>query len=181
MPSLYSRVKDLPEVLQKALAAVGYHREDISIEGRETISIHSCGAAGRRAFAMLVDLEKSTHMVTYGSWGGPNMFTSNHVDTDDRDHTIPVNGAVIKGYTGGGGIPAIANLYLHPSNVVRYLPAQVTLTDEEKDALRQLNTLKPAYRRIPGDVLTSLISRGLAKKNRAGAVQITTAGKSAWR
>lgn len=178
----YSAIKDLPDILQKALLSVKYYRADISIEGKEQVSIHSCGCNGRRAFAVLVDLEHNTYKTTYGSWGGPNMFTTNPVDSDEREHTIPPNGAVITGYSGGGGKPALANLYLHPSNIVKFLPPKPELTDAERDCLRQLATLKPAYREKPSPaVLTTLLSKGLVKQNKAGALQITTAGKSAWR
>jgi hypothetical protein len=182
MPSTYTAIKDLPTVLQNALASVGYHRADISIEGRETVSIADMGGDGRRAFAVLVSLTENTYKTVYGSWGGPNPFNqSNPVDLDEREHVIPPGGAVIRG-SEGGGHPVLANLYLHPDNLVKYLPPKPELTDAERDCLRQLATLKPSYRNRPlPAVLTSLLSKGLVKQNKAGALQITTAGKSAWR
>ena len=182
MPSTYTLVKDLPVLLQKALLQVGYHRADISIEGKETVSIQDMGGDGRRGFAVLVDLSVGCYKVLYGSWGGSNPFNpTNAVDLDSREHTIPVNGAVILG-SEGGGHPVIANLYLHPDNLVKFLPPKPELTDAERGCLQELATLKPGYRTKPSPVvLASLLAKGLVKQNKAGAVQITTLGKSAWR
>jgi hypothetical protein len=58
-----------------------------------------------------------------------------------------------------------------------------TLTDDEKQLLAQFRSLKPAYRDTKGkeDMVTSLVSRGYLKQNKAGATQITTEGKNACR
>lgn len=181
MSSVYSQVKELPLILQRALKSIGYYKKDISIEGKETVSVQDSGGDGRRGFVVLVDLVANSYRKSYGSWGGANMFTANVVDSDDKEHAIPPNGAVITGCEGGGH-PTLANLYLHPSNIVKFLPPKVELTDAERIALEQMSTLKPGYRdTVPPPVLASLLTKGLAKQNKAGAVQITTAGKTAWR
>lgn len=183
-------VKDLPATVQRALKEVKYGRRDIEVSAATTFSFQSYGGDGYRDFTSIVNMETGQSKVTYGSWGGPNPWTrGNIVDTDDRNHTIPLNGAIIQG-TEGGGKPVYATIKVHPDNMATLIPAQIDLTREEKLAITILDSLKPAYRaeyfvrndlglyKADNPLIKGLVDKGLVKVTGTG-IQITTAGKNA--
>lgn len=183
-------VKDLPPSVQRALKEVKYGRRDIEVSAASSFSFQSFGGDGYRDFTCILNMETGQTKVTYGSWGGPNPFTRGKpVDTDDRNHTIPLNGAIIQG-TEGGGKPVYATIKVHPDNMATLIPAQIDLTREEKLAITILDSLKPAYRaeyfvrndlglyKADNPLIKSLVDKGLVKVTGTG-IQITTAGKNA--
>lgn len=183
---MYVNVKDLPYCLQEALARVGYTKKDVALEGREKVCLLDSGSDGRRAFAVLIDLETGERRTTYGSWGGANMFNpTNVVDLDDRAHTLPVGGAVVLGSEGYGGV--MARIFLHPENLTKLLPMKVDVSDKDRAILEAIGSLKSGpYRRealqrirATDEDINSLVARGFLNKNKAGAVSITTEGKNA--
>lgn len=183
------QVKLLPPTVQSALREVGYGRRDIEVEARSSISLQDMGGDGSRAFSVILNLETGDSKVFYGSWGGPNINTrGNPVDEDDRQHPIPMNGAVIQGHEGGGR-PVYATLYVNPGNMATLLPTKVQLDRDEDVALAIVSGLKPGYRAeafereglgsydATNPVLLSLVKKGLVKATGAG-VQVTTEGKN---
>ena len=181
----YAIVRELPEVLQRALSSVGYGRKDVEIRASEKESLFCAGGDGNRGFAILVNLSTGACETHMGSWGGSTPWNPNNaVDLDDREYTLPVGGAVIKG-SEGGGRPVYATITLHPDNMAKFLPAGPTLTDAEKQILWAFKTLKSGpYRQsaLAGsrkEDLDVLVSRGMLKRSSNGATAITTAGRNA--
>jgi len=177
--SIYTLVKELPQSIQSTLSQLGYHKKDISIEAKEQVSIFDAGGDGRRGFYAIVALDGSVAPeVHYGSWGGANMFNpSNRVDTDDSMYTMLPGVAVI---TGSTGEKTYAYITIHPDNMVALLPVKVDITDRQKSILSNFIGLKPAYRnKYPVAEIDEMVAKGLLKKNKAGAVSVTTEGKNA--
>lgn len=183
-------VRDLPETVQRALKEVGYGRRDIRVVPATTFSFQDMGGDGLRSFTAVVNMETGASKVTYGSWGGPNPYSPrNLVDNDDRDHPIPVNGAIIQGHEGGSR-PVYAVIRVHPDNMGTLVPAKVDLTPQEEMALAIIGGYKPAYRaeyfarhdlglyKADNPLIDGLAKKGLVKVTGAG-IQITTAGKNA--
>lgn len=184
----YVVVKDLPAVVQTALEQVGYRKADVRVQVATEVSLSSAGGNGFRAYTCLVDLSTNRYTVEWGSWGGPNMFNpGNPVDNDTRTYTLPGNGVAITGRA-GGSVPVSATVHVPASMTDRMLPGpKVELAVVERDALYCHHLIKGgAYRRaelqrrrVPASVVGALVERGLLRRNRAGAVSITTAGKNA--
>lgn len=135
----------------------------------------------------MVNLDTGARKTFIGSWGGSNMFVSSPVDDSDGVGTLPPYGAVIRGST---GYPrTFATIYAHPAAMGRFLPSGEPdeTTDAEQQALYCYVSIKGGeYRRdelrrrnVTDDVIDGLVAGGYLKRNKAGAVQITTAGKNA--
>jgi len=104
------------------------------------------------------------------------MFVTNRVDSDDSEHTMLPGVAVI---TGSIGEKTYAYLTLHPENLVALLPAKVEVSARQKEILESIMTLKSSYRpKYPEAEIDELVTKGLLKKNKAGAISITTEGKN---
>lgn len=187
---MHVQVRELPVFVQRELKNLGYGRRDIRVEAKSTISLLDSGGDGFQGFALVMNLVTGESKLYQGSWGGPNPWAkANPVDSDDRQHPIPMNGAVIKGWRGGGR-PVYAVLYVNPDNMAALLPAPVDLTPQEDMALAIIQGLKPGYRgeyferhdlgvyNAQNPVLKSLVQKGLVKATGAG-IQITTEGKNA--
>lgn len=185
---MYVLVKDLPSVVQTALTDVGYGRVDIRVETGSTVVLSSSGGSGLRSFAILIDLSANRAETHWGSWGGANMFNpTNAVDNDSRSYPLPDHGVAITG-SRGGGRPVYAVLHIPTAMVARLLPqATVEVSEDEKNALYCYKSLKSGYRQrelerlnVPAGTVDALVTRGFLKRNRAGAVSITTEGKNAY-
>jgi hypothetical protein len=180
-------VSDLPQVVQKALESVGYGRKDIQVQTRFSVTLAGSSGSGRQSFVTLIDLGTDRFETHMGSWGGPNMFNKNNaVDNDTREHLLPRNGAALVG-SRGGGQPVWAQLYIPAGMTERILPAkQADVTDVERAVLGAYKSLKSGqYRQdslkragCTDAILDSLVKRGLLKRARNGATQITTEGKN---
>ncbi len=182
--TIYSKVSELPDVLVRALKSVRYGKKDISISTAEKVCILGAGGAGRREFAILVNLETGTFETLLGSWGGSNMFNpTNPVDLDSNYYELPVNGAVIKGSEGES---TFATITLHPNNMVKALPEKPELSELDRAILYAYGALKSGpYRKeqleragAKEQDVDSLVQRGLLKRTKVG-VSITTEGKNA--
>ena len=137
---MHVKTKELPKSVQSLLKRVGYHKHDISIEATETVSPGSAGGAGLRYYFAALNLATGKSDVTYGSWGGANMFNpQNQVDLDNQEYRIPENGLVVKGCEGAY---SYATIYVAPMNVQQFLPAPVDITDKERAILNAFATLK---------------------------------------
>lgn len=195
----YVLVKDLPPSLQTALRQVGYGRKDIRVETSTSYSPLGAGEKGRRAFCVAVNLVTGETKAKMGSWGGANMFVNNQVDLDTSTYPLPVDGAIIKGSSGGGG-PTLAHILIRPDNVIKLLgsgtgegvegsPEKEELTEQDKKALLIIKTYISSYRKdafsreelgkyVPENpILQKLERMGLIKVSKAG-VQITLDGKN---
>lgn len=176
-----------PAIVAFLKSEVFYRRKDIVVRAAEKESIACGGGDGYKGFAIIGNLDTGECKITWGSWGGANMFNpSNRVDMDTTLYTIPVNGFVITGHIGGGK-PTYASMTVHPDNLPKQLTAGPVLTSEEDHVLNAIggyksgDCRKAALERIANcaDVIASLAKRGLLKVTKAGAVSITTAGKNA--
>jgi len=181
---MFVETKELPECLKSALRSVDYNRTDISLEAREELSLSSSPAfEGSRGFTVIVDLAAGHFRAEYGSWGGANMFEKKAVDNDESTYPMKPGIAVIKGESGGRG--CFAHLYLHPDNIIKFLPAITTLTQKQKDVLYVYDSLKSSYRKeelerkgaTVSDVEECVRFGYLEKKG--NGIRITTKGKNA--
>lgn len=103
MSGEYVDVADLPEPVLAALKSVGYGRKNIEVRAEASVVLGDMSAGnGRRAFAVLVNLDTGEHVVRHGSWGGINAFDRvNPVDNDQNAYPLPPNGVAITGSRGG--------------------------------------------------------------------------------
>jgi hypothetical protein len=187
MPPVYVETKTLPETILSALASVEFNRPTIPIYVSDTASVGTYSGDGMRAFTVLLDIDTGRRETHVGSWGGNNPFHQSPVDADQKSRPLPANGCVIHGHTGGGK-PCWATLTIHPSRSAKLLPAP-------KDALSdRLSRLMAVFARFNSrgraewferhgkatdSELAELEAMGLIKRNKAGAVTCTAAGKNA--
>jgi hypothetical protein len=183
----YMPVKDLPPSIVAMLESVGYGSKDIQIHAAETFELGSAGGNGYRCFAAVCRLDGSRAFeVTWGSWGGSNMFSPNNaVDRADVGGPLLPAFAVVKG-TIGGDRPVYATVYVHPSALAPLLPAPAAVTEKEATILAIFRSLKSSARKeylgrlgATDAEVTALVERGFLTRNKAGATTITTAGKNA--
>jgi hypothetical protein len=186
---VYVPTKELPQSVKDALKSVGYDRRDIGIVASETVSVGQGGGDGRRSFYAIVSLDGLVEpKVEYGSWGGANPFEMKRVDHDQVNHPIHPGYAVIVG-SESGGTRVYATMHLHPSNLAPLLPAKAEISDRLRGILKDFVSLTSAGRKAEWEIyntsskptseeLETLIGMDLLKKNKAGAVSITTKGKN---
>jgi hypothetical protein len=183
---MYANVRDLPACLRSVLSSVGYAKADVAISPRETVRLSDSGEDGCRSFSAIVNLETGESKLSWGSWGGANVFNPNNgVDLDDTAYPLPANGAVVQGRIGGGR-PVHATIVVHPASLAPLLPAKQELTDKQAGILRCFQGLISSYRKealarlgaTDADI-DALVARCLLKRNKAGATAITTEGKNA--
>jgi hypothetical protein len=184
---MYVEVKTLVPAVQDALKAVGYGAKDIQVIVADSVSPSVAGGSGQRGFVTVINLTTGKRDHMRGSWGGANMFNPNNtVDLDTGKYVIPTDGVVIKGTTGHPR--TFATLYT--TAMGHFLPSgddSEVLTDEELSALYCHKSIKGGeYRRdemrrrnVSASAVDSLVDRGYLKRNKAGAVSITTKGKNA--
>ena len=181
---MYVKTRELPDCLQNALRAVDYAKHDVQVLVKERESIGSCGGDGYRSFAVIVNMSTGEYQIHQGSWGGANAFCpSNRVDHDFNDYTIPKDGAIITGYTGGASGVTRATITLSPANVLPCLTQGEELTKDEKEVLGIMRAYTSAYRKeaLKGRtaIVDSLVGRGYLSRNKAGALSLTLKGKNA--
>lgn len=183
----YATVRDLPDVVQRALHTAGYGRRDIAVHTVTSVELASPAAGdGYRGFTILVDLATDRFQVMNGSWGGANPFTHSPVDSDHTRYTLPSHGVVIRGQVGGGR-PVWAQIYVPAAMRDRMLtaaPSGPELTVRQLAVLHYYRCLISSYRKerleregLMGEI-DGLVALGMLSRNRAGATQLTTKGKS---
>jgi hypothetical protein len=185
-------VKDLPEVLQRALKEVRYNRQDIDLQSADKFSPSegSSSSDGNRGYVVVVDLSSGHYKVHLGAWGGGNMFAPQQVDADDRPQPIPPNSAVIVGEYGGRG--SFAHIKVSPVNLQGILPRPAEeISDLEAKALRAIASLKSSYRAdefhrhglgaysAENPLIKSLAMKKMLKLDARGGIMVTTEGKNA--
>ena len=184
----YVIVRELPAPVQTALHAVGYRKSDVPFQVSSTVVLSAAGGSGYRGYAALVNLTTGQHTVTWGSWGGANMFNlDNAVDWDNRPYPLPADGVAITGSKGGTS-PVSATVHIPASMTDRMLPGpELVLSPAERNALDCFRSYKSgqyrqtelARRGATTAVIDALVTRGLLKRNKSGATQLTTAGRNA--
>lgn len=176
--SLVVPVKDLDPALKNALKRVNYGGRDITVKATDTFSPRRLSSGdGQRSFTMAVNLATGESQLEVGDWGGANIFTQKQVDLDDREQPLPPGFAIIQGSMGHHNF---ASILINPANMIKLLPSTDEVTDRQKRILYEFRALKSSYRRKwPSQEIDELIAKGLLKRNSAGAVSITTAGKNA--
>jgi hypothetical protein len=185
-------VRDLPEVLQRALKSVRYNRRDVGVESGSsfTPTEGSAGFEGNRGYVIVVDLVGGHFKTHEGAWGGPSPFDQRQVDLDRKPQAIPQNGAVIIGEYGGRG--SFAHIRVHPSNLQAILPQPAEeIEKDERTALGIIRSYKSSgrvdeFRRAQigaygpdNPLIRSLAGKGLVKIDSRGSIQITTDGRNA--
>lgn len=185
MSIIYVETKTLPPTILAALQTVDFNRPTIGVYTSEQASLFCAGGTGLRGFAVLVDIDTGRHETHVGSWGGSNPFETRAVDAD-VPQALPPNGCVINGHQGGGK-PVYATLTIHPSRAARLLPAAGDeLTERQKELMavyarfnsRGRSEWFGRYGAASESELTELESRGWIKRNKAGSVTCTAAGKN---
>lgn len=178
-------IRDLPQPVQSLLGSLGYHRSDVEVIASETVSPLCSGGAGRRGFFAALDLaEPARVQVTRGSWGGATMFSpTNAVDLDSTERPVRPGVVFVKGYEGG---QVSAVIYAHPATLVKALPAPAETSPRERWILAVVDGLISSYRKeylarggVQPAELDALVARGLLKRNKVGAISITTKGRNA--
>lgn len=188
---MHVETSQLPRAIQAALAEVGYGRKDIGVSAAESFTPSVGGGQGYKGFCAIVDLATGERRVSWGSWGGSNMFNpTNIVDLDTEAKPLLPNLAVIKGQIGGGH-PAYASVTVHPSTLAPLLPPATDVTAQEKRACAIIAGYKSFARAEyfasaglgeygpTNPVIVACAAKGLVKVNKGGAVAITTAGRNA--
>ena len=179
---MHIAVKDLPDSLQRALDAAGFHKTDVEIEARQSVDPRGGGGNGVRGGLMAVNMATGEiSRVVWGAWGGSNMFAENAID-DGPSQEIGANGAIIRIWQGGGR-PTMATVYVRPETLTPMLPAAPTLTDRARAILAVYKSIRGGHRAeyLPGVApaeIDDLVSGGFLKRNKAGSIRISTAGKN---
>lgn len=175
--------KDLPKAIKDVLTAVGYHAADISLDAAESFRAPGGAGEGNRAFVAVVNLSTGQYKIERGSWGGSNIFVQTLPDDLKQSIPIPVGSVVIIGQE--GYVPD-ARIIAAPGTLAGALPAAPEASEREKQILAVFGGIKSGYRaeylntgRVSKEEISALINRGLLSQNKAGAIQVTTAGKNA--
>lgn len=189
MTKRYVEVKSLPETVRKALRSLEYGSADILVRAEEKTRLGSFGGKGRQNYTAAVELVTGQVESIFGSWGGSNAFTTNAVD-EGREIDVPPGFVIISGFR---GYKPYASLTVHPATLAPLLPEAKeaeALTEDQQLALNILKGIKSGYRaqyfadNVLGEYsaenphVAVLISKGLAKANKRGALQITTKGRN---
>jgi len=177
-------VADLPSSLQRALRSVGYARKDIRAEVGPTFTAPAAYGSGHRAQAMVVELATGRMEGVVGSWGGANPFEQHAIDVGGES-TLPSGFAALT-----SSMTGYWTLHLNPANAAKWLGSGTSeVSPREAWILGSFAGLTSAGRKdefsrhgrgqepSPEEIGT-LAARGYLKVNKAGAVQITTAGKN---
>lgn len=181
---MFIEVRELPDTIQSALRSCGYAKKDVQVLIKEKESVHFSGGDGYRGFACIVNISTGAREIIQGSWGGSNMFNqTNHVDLNDNQHTIPQNGCVIRGFTGGTSGATHCTVTLSPKNVMPCLTAKPDLSEDELYVLGVVRSYKSSYRKplleSKQALVDCLVTQGYLVRNKAGAISLSTKGKNA--
>jgi hypothetical protein len=133
-----------------------------------------------------VNLDTGDIQEHVGSWGGANMFNpGNAVDLNRTTYPLPENGAIVDGHQGGDR-PVYAVVTVHPSRLVKVLPAAKDVTARQREILGCFIYKGGEYRKaelarkgVTPAELDELVAAGFISRNRAGAMSLTTDGRNA--
>jgi hypothetical protein len=185
-------VKDLPEPLKSVFRRLSAMKR-VHVSVGETFSAPGAYGKGFRGQAVVVNLATGDSQYQAGSWGGENPFSRNPVDDPSGVSPLPPGFAA---FTTGG---RYWELHLNPANVTKVLtapPESHALTHRELWLLWTFRALSSSGRRDEWErsrsgyrenpvggppsqaELAELAKKGVINVNRAGAAQITTAGRN---
>jgi hypothetical protein len=186
---MHVELTDLSPVIRRALESVDYHARDVSLEAKDEVDLRTYGGgAGARGFVTVINLTTGKFHTEVGDWGGPGLGNRLADFSEDRVKLTDEMAVIV----GTMGHPrTFAHIYANGTVLGRFLPSgeEEVLTDTELKGLYVYSSIKSGYRRNELDrlhvlehpTIDSLVDRGYLKRNRAGAVQITTKGKNARR
>ncbi len=180
---IHVETKTLPDSLRSALESLGYFRRDIDVTVRESFHPSKAHGTGYRAACVVVNLSTGERKAEVGDWGGSNMHHAAPVDYADSLALAPGFAAI----HGSIGHKALLSLVIHPDNAARFLPEKKELSPRVRWILYCYDGLNPRGRKNEferhgaplASELNALVAAGYLKTNKAGASQITTAGKNA--
>lgn len=179
--SLYLNINDLPTLVFEALKARGYTRKDIQLKARDKVTMSLGGWDGKRGYCDVIQLDCQSISQNTGSWGGANAFNpTNRVDLSDEPISIGPKTVVIQGYE---GYKPMATCYCHSDLLNSYGSMTEEASERECKVLGWFVQYKASYRKPwvdaePPELIDGLVSKGWLKRNRAGALSITTQGKN---
>lgn len=182
-------VKNLPPTIRQALGSIGYYSADIQVAATEEITPtpHAYGD-GYQGVGVILNLATGYYKVLHTSWGGPNPFQKTVGDaTTEQAVKLTENMAIVHAQKGGSrGTCHGATIYVSPATLTPMLPPKAQTTEMDQRILYCLACLKSFARKeemqragVTEAHVVSLIERGLAKRNKAGALSITLEGKNA--
>lgn len=185
---MHVEIKSLPAHVQNAIAKVKHSGRDIECIECNTVNPEYYGSDGSRGVFGIFD-SNGYGQIHYGSWGGPNMFSSPAVDKSNVDVNLPDGKFALKGSNGNFNY---IKLYANASTLTELCPQKnvdTELTDIEREVLWAHVNRTSAYRKqhyydhkITAAqlelALDSLVGNGLIKRNKAGATSITTDGRN---
>lgn len=195
-PELPSRIidtKNLLPILKKVLIEIGYRNRTITIEigdsfrPNEATSYHEANRGALAIVNLTPGNEKYT--ISYGNFGGKNIYESTIVDNDGNIRPILSNMAVIFAKIGGAG--NLAKIRMRSENFAASMlsSSQVDLTKEEQIVLDIIRSWTSTYRQeyfsrfklgrysTEHPIIKILISKGLIIKKGSG-IGLTTEGKN---
>lgn len=188
---MFVDTKELPDCVKRALASVGFHKPSVAVKAAETFTVAShCAFEGNRAHTVAVNLSTGEHVKESGAWNGANPFAAAPADHDKRERALLPGFVVIQGESGGRG--AFFEIFAHPETMAKVLTVGESadaLTADEQTAINTISGYKASYRKAEYErmgwtparieaTLSALAAKGLVTRNKAGATQITTAGKN---
>lgn len=181
------QVTELPPTVRAALKEVKYFKKDIEMIPSQTYIQRAPSGKGQKGFTLALNIATGQILKHEGSWGGENPFVRNPIDSDDTTRSLPEGFIVIQGTQGYPRTYAV--IYINPNNLVALLPPKDELSDRENALLAVIKQhtsagRKDFWKRYPKskprqEELDSLVSRGFLKRNKAGAISISTKGKNA--
>lgn len=184
---MYIEIKNLPVSIQNALVSANYNKKDVEVKVAESVDPRPPSDKGKKGFFAACNLVSGSHKITWGSYGGSNMFVST-IDDAEGLQTIPNDGAFVLGLGDAGpGYPAMATVYVSPNTMnPSLLPVSADVTEKEGIILAIFKGYKSSYRpealsRIKATKadVDSLVERKFLFRNSAGSTSITTTGRNA--
>lgn len=184
----YIKVSELPTSVQNALRQGGYGGKDIQVVVEEKFEPRPPSADGRKGYVAACALDDTNQVkMTWGSYGGSNMFTRT-IDDVEGYVEIPYNVAFVTGLSSGGaGYPGYATVHVSPKNMnPTLLPPVTNVTEKEAKILAIFKCLKSGARKeylsragASDAEVDSLVERGFLSRNKLGSTSITTEGRNA--
>jgi hypothetical protein len=183
----YFELKHLPTPVQDHIKnTLRLNPKDVEVKVATNVSPDTAYGDGHRAhFALIHNAGEKPTRMTWSSWGGANPFSPRPLDRPPEKFDIPSGHSVVT----GSSQRYVRAVYFHPDDIAKILPSQETpdLSDQHFKALDVYKSIKPGpYRReylsrhnVTTQHIDDLVNSGYLRKNKAGAISITTSGKNA--
>ncbi len=177
---MYLATNFLPEEIKSVLSGLGYRKDNIEVQFRESYTLFSASGDGKRGFTMVgKNGDVKSHI---GSWGGSNPFEKNSVDSDSTEYDLDSDTFVVKGNSGDS---VYAYLVVNQNNKFGIKESEkIFLTDRQKKILYLYKGLTSAGRKdylvsmkVTDKEINELIDMNLLEKKGRG-IGITIQGKN---